>query len=337
MTDSDEPKFGSDAEAAAYWKKLYEDKEDELQEYKLTSAELETELEAELDQKDGQLKELRRQFDRMEKEYETTKERLAAVQREGNTTISALQEELTVLKQDHQQLMVSVRKLEQRNDDVERSERVYQSSVDDLEEKLEKVVERNAFLEYENNALEIELQHLREELRDSQTELAVLKNQPRPPSPQPMHIERQRTGSEPPTLAMMGITSSGNVGKEQEAGPGRMATHEEEAQGANKAESDSGRRRSGTALGLVNDILLRVMSLEKRLSSCRNFIRPTSTPSEPSISEDAAKESTTTLGSQASQETPISPLNQFVSMIKNGPAAGTPIKRDSMSNPATAS
>ena len=40
-----------------------------------------------------------------------------------------------------------------------------QSSVSDLERQMELTIERNALLEYENNTLEVELQHLREELR----------------------------------------------------------------------------------------------------------------------------------------------------------------------------
>lgn len=43
-----EPNFGSDAEAAAYWRARYTETKEELEEYKDTSAEYERELEREL-------------------------------------------------------------------------------------------------------------------------------------------------------------------------------------------------------------------------------------------------------------------------------------------------
>lgn len=46
--DDQAPKFGSDAEAAQFWRERYEEIKDEFEEYKDTSAEIEKELEREL-------------------------------------------------------------------------------------------------------------------------------------------------------------------------------------------------------------------------------------------------------------------------------------------------
>jgi chromosome segregation ATPase len=92
-------------------------------------------------------------------------EKLAGVSAAASGQIAELQEALHSIMGDMETKARQLQALEQSHDMLEQAERRAGSTLQDTEAKLEAVIERNAFLEFENNNLEGELQHLREELR----------------------------------------------------------------------------------------------------------------------------------------------------------------------------
>lgn len=80
----------------------------------------------------------------------------------------ALQSEVSALKEEKAQMAGYVRELEQRNDDLERSERAVTESIQAIEAALNLAIERNAILESEvdeKETLKEKLQRLADETR----------------------------------------------------------------------------------------------------------------------------------------------------------------------------
>ncbi|XP_026725003.1 nuclear distribution protein nudE homolog 1-like isoform X1 [Trichoplusia ni] len=176
----------SDSETLEYWKKqakYYEQKvidtQQELDEYTENSASLEKELEASLEQVERQNKDLENQNQRLKNEIELLRNKLERSQHETN----ALENELQALKIDKDKQGVYIRELEQKNDDLERGQRVISESVSYIESMLNQAYERNAVLESEVDEIEnlrIRLQRATDEARDLKQELKVMEKVPKP-------------------------------------------------------------------------------------------------------------------------------------------------------------
>ncbi|KAJ6621250.1 hypothetical protein B0H10DRAFT_2215474 [Mycena sp. CBHHK59/15] len=103
-----------------------------------------------------------------------------SLQTNHNTTTTTLQRELDKLRQEHQQVKVQLRELEMGNDDLERTERAVSSSLADIESKYSRALEEKILLEHElldKASLEEECQRLKDELRDANVEVSILKDQ----------------------------------------------------------------------------------------------------------------------------------------------------------------
>jgi len=103
-----------------------------------------------------------------------------SLQTNYNTTVNSLNRELDTLRQEHQKVKVQLRELELGNDDLERTERAITSSLADTEAKYSRVLEEKILLEHEllvKASVEEECQRLRDELRDSNAENAIIKDQ----------------------------------------------------------------------------------------------------------------------------------------------------------------
>jgi hypothetical protein len=103
-----------------------------------------------------------------------------SLQTNYNTTVNSLNRELDTLRQEHQKVKVQLRELELGNDDLERTERAIASSLADTEAKYTRVLEEKILLEHEllvKASVEEECQRLRDELRDTNAENAILKDQ----------------------------------------------------------------------------------------------------------------------------------------------------------------
>ncbi|KAI8980672.1 hypothetical protein BD414DRAFT_464892 [Trametes punicea] len=152
----------------------------ELDDFHHSSKELEEELERELERTEKAQQELRVKVARAEQERDDWKAKFMHLQTTHNTTTTSLQRELDKLRQDHQKLKVQLRELEMGNDDLERSERAVSSSLADVEQKYARVLEEKILLEHElldKANMEEECQRMRDELRDANEEIAILKDQ----------------------------------------------------------------------------------------------------------------------------------------------------------------
>ncbi|XP_050561062.1 nuclear distribution protein nudE-like 1 isoform X1 [Spodoptera frugiperda] len=176
----------SDSDTVEYWKKQakhYEQKvidlQQELDDYTENSAQLEKELEASLVQVEKQNRDLEHQNQRLKNEIEMLRNKLERSQHETN----ALENELQALKIDKDKQGVYIRELEQKNDDLERGQRVISESVSYIESLLNQAYERNAVLESEVDEVEtlrIRLQRATDEARDLKQELKVMEKVPKP-------------------------------------------------------------------------------------------------------------------------------------------------------------
>ncbi|KAJ7631093.1 hypothetical protein FB45DRAFT_917483 [Roridomyces roridus] len=142
----------------------------ELDEFHVASRELEAELEAEL----------KGPRNRNRSSRSRSSSKFMSLQTNHNTTTTTLQRELDRLRQEHQQTKVQLRELEMGNDDLERNERAVSSSLADIESKYSRALEEKILLEHElldKANLEEESQRLKDELRDANVEISILKDQ----------------------------------------------------------------------------------------------------------------------------------------------------------------
>ncbi|KAF7799026.1 hypothetical protein EIP86_010256 [Pleurotus ostreatoroseus] len=152
----------------------------ELQEFQITSKQLEEELEQELDRTEKAQQELQVKAARAEREKDDWKSKFMTLQTTHNSTTTSLQRELDTLRKEHQQIKVQLRELEMGNDDLERNERAISSSLADVEQRYAKVLEEKILLEqdlFDKANVEEECQRLKDELRDANEEIGVLKEQ----------------------------------------------------------------------------------------------------------------------------------------------------------------
>jgi len=152
----------------------------ELDDFHHSSKDLEEELERELERTEKAQQELTLKVSRAESERDDWKSKFMSLQTTHNTTTTSLQRELDKLRQEHQAIKVQMRELEMGNDDLERNERVVASSLADIEAKYSRALEEKILLEHElldKANLEEESQRLKDELRDANVEVAILKDQ----------------------------------------------------------------------------------------------------------------------------------------------------------------
>lgn len=152
----------------------------ELDDFHQSSKELEEELERELQRTEKAQQELRVKVERAEGERDSWKSKFMSLQTNHNTTTTSLQRELDSLRQENQKIKVQLRELEMGNDDLERNERAVASSLSDVEAKYARALEEKILLEHElldKAHLEEECQRLKDELRDSNAEISVVRDQ----------------------------------------------------------------------------------------------------------------------------------------------------------------
>ncbi|KAF6717257.1 Nuclear distribution nudE-like protein 1 [Oryzias melastigma] len=167
--------FASVEEEMVFWKEQAQrqqqradETQEELQEFQQMSRDYEAELETELKQCEGRNKELLLENNRLHMELEAIKEKCEAQISDALRHITALEEDLTQTRAVRDHLQKYIRELEQANDDLERTKRATIMSLEDFEQRMNQVIERNAFLESEldekENLLE-SVQRLKDEAR----------------------------------------------------------------------------------------------------------------------------------------------------------------------------
>lgn len=314
MGDATDHCFASIEEELGFWKEQAqrhqqraEESQEELQEFQQMSRDYEAELEAELKQCESQNKELRSENSRLQIELENVKEKFEAQHSDTFRHISTLEEELTETKAVRDHLQKYIRELEQSNDDLERTKRATIMSLEDFEQRMNQVIERNAFLESEldekENLLE-SVQRLKDEARDLRQELAVRQKERRPSSS--LAKDSDRADPITPSKPMSSFVTP-------------PASSIRRGDGLTGTPLTTSARIS--ALNIVGELLRKVGNLESKLASCRDFAYETSVsrsalpagPASPSGVE----------GSGDLQANSMSPPPQYDSLVKRlefGPA-----------------
>jgi nuclear distribution NudE-like protein 1 len=229
---------------AEEWKSRYEESQENLKEFQESSRELEGELEKELVGLESRYKDAVLKIERLTVELEDAREKNSALRSEMNQSVGQLQKQLQDEQSSIKVYKERTRELELDNDDLQSLKRVTSTSLEDLELKYNRMMERNAILEAEideKQSLVIEIQRLRDELNEMSDELSVARgaasvNENQTP------VKNRRTIDLIESSAFASSTATATA----TASPSQ----------------------------LVHDITMRVKSLESRLFSCRKMIAP---------------------------------------------------------------
>ncbi|XP_015234885.1 PREDICTED: nuclear distribution protein nudE homolog 1-B-like [Cyprinodon variegatus] len=300
MEDQEPPQFGSVEEELEYWKEqaakqqqIAAEAQEELQEFQQMSRDYEVELETELKQCEARNRELLATNNRLRMELENYKDKYETQHSEACRQISSLEGDLVETTAIRDQLQKYIRELEQANDDLERAKRATIMSLEDFEQRMNQVIERNAFLESEldekENLLE-SVQRLKDEARDLRQELAVQQKQQvqdrKPSIKEPSSSSSSAAFPTPPLTPPDRRTEDKSTAASAlhplppSATPSRPAASSEvfstPPPSVSRAESLSGTPLTTSArisaLNIVGELLRKVGSLESKLASCRDFV-----------------------------------------------------------------
>ena len=300
------PVFASPTEESAFWKsqaedyrRRYDETAEELEEFQISSRELEAELEAQLEQAETKVRELTSAHQRLQMEYDAVIDRNREIQTESHRQINSLADDLGSISKSKEDLYTYVRELEMSNDALENSKRQTISTLEDFEQRLNLALERNAYLENEleeKDQLQGTIQRLKDEARDLRLEMTLKKT--RSPSSVSLPLREAPVGG-----------GGGGVGEEEDSRTNASATKEGSGltsstavapvlNGTHENSSSPSSSRSPslstssvhalggipanninpealtptariTALNIVGDLLRKVGSLESKLASCR--------------------------------------------------------------------
>ncbi|XP_008414771.1 nuclear distribution protein nudE homolog 1 [Poecilia reticulata] len=289
MGDQEAPRFGSVEEELEHWKEeaarhqqIAVEAQEELQEFQQMSRDYEGELETELKQLEERNRELLSANNRLRMELENYKDKYETHHSEACRQISNLEGDLAETAAVRDQLHKYIRELEQANDDLERTKRATIMSLEDFEQRMNHVIERNAFLESEldekENLLE-SVQRLKDEARDLRQELAVQQKQQvqdrKPSISSSVKEPSSSTGLPTPPLT----PPDSRIEDKTSAPPRPVASSEvisPPPPSVSRAESISAIPLTTSAriaaLNIVSELLKKVGSLESKLASCRNYV-----------------------------------------------------------------
>ena len=154
-----------------YYKKQYEQLENDLADFQASSKELEEQLERDVEAAEKNERKLKEQIEKLKYEAEEWKSKHQQSKTEANSAQNALQKEITSMRETSRTMQLKLRDIEVVNDDYERQARNTESSLEDMESKYNVAIERGVLLEgelktseQEREALRIETQRLRDEL-----------------------------------------------------------------------------------------------------------------------------------------------------------------------------
>ncbi|XP_053694991.1 nuclear distribution protein nudE-like 1-A [Sabethes cyaneus] len=171
--------FSSVEEECLYWKerclKLKQERSDvqrEFDDFTEESRQLEAELEMTVEQQEKKIRDLNQLVSQLRVECESYKRKATNTENESNK----IDADYKQLMKENEKFKVYIRELEQKNDDLERANRVASESVAEFESMLNQAYEKNALLELEvdeKERMQIKLQRLMDEARDLKQELKV--------------------------------------------------------------------------------------------------------------------------------------------------------------------
>ncbi|BFZ03184.1 hypothetical protein BsWGS_06223 [Bradybaena similaris] len=267
-------KFASKDQEIEHWRNLaqkfkqeLEDTKEELEEFQISSRELEQELETQLKQEEKKNKELTLINERLQNECDSLRDKLQKLQTDTHNRITELEDSFAKVEAYKNELQKYIRELEQDNDDLERAKRATVVSLEDFEQRLNQAIERNAFLESEldeKGVLLDTVQRLKDEARDLKSEIDVRKHQ---------DIVLKTSGDGLLGVAEQPMQDSGYVAPG--TAPATPTTPTDRGQSAARVSSGTPLTPSAriSALNIVGDLLRKVGALESKLATCRNFAK----------------------------------------------------------------
>ncbi|KAK9957351.1 hypothetical protein ABG768_019617 [Culter alburnus] len=316
MSESEPATFASVEQERDYWKEQAtkyqqraEEAQEELQEFQQMSRDYEVELEAELKQCDARNRELLTANNRLRMELENYKEKYETQHSEAVRQISTLEGDLAETTAIKDQLHKYIRELEQANDDLERAKRATIMSLEDFEQRMNHVIERNAFLESEldekENLLE-SVQRLKDEARDLRQELAVQQKQERKSSIS-LSKDAEKPEATPARPSSVVNSALPSLLATPSRPPGSGSAFNTPSASYSRIEGLTGTPLTTSArisaLNIVGELLRKVGNLESKLASCRELHIHEKTPSRasvgqstPSISRETSEISSNTNG-----------------------------------------
>ncbi|XP_076455263.1 nuclear distribution protein nudE homolog 1-like isoform X1 [Babylonia areolata] len=279
-------RFATPIEEIEHWRSLaqkfkqeLEESKEELEEYQISSRELEAELEAQLKQLEKRNKELESSTTKLQSEVESLREKLDKLQKSSHKKTAELEDNLAQVTAYKDELQKYIRELEQANDDLERAKRATVVSLEDFELRLNQAIERNAFLESElddKETLTETVQRLKDEARDLKSEIDVKQR--------PVSVGSKGGEGAAGSADSVRMADSGYAGHQPHpVSPTTPTT----PTGKTTPTTPIGRgipaTTNGTtpltpsarisALNIVGDLLRKVGALESKLATCRNFVR----------------------------------------------------------------
>ncbi|RZF47914.1 hypothetical protein LSTR_LSTR008718 [Laodelphax striatellus] len=179
------PKFISKDEEIEYWRKRSCDIEKEFDELQESSKLYEKELEACILETERENKNLRNFNSSLKLDFEVFKAKTEELKHEQTTKLEKLESRRVQLETENTKFSSYIRQLEQKNDDLDRSQRVLHESLKEIEARLNSTIERNALLESEKDQLEKDkekleshVQRLKDEVRDLKQDMSHRSREP---------------------------------------------------------------------------------------------------------------------------------------------------------------
>ncbi|KAJ1968418.1 NADH:ubiquinone oxidoreductase [Dimargaris xerosporica] len=279
MAEQHPTSFGSKDAEIVYWKDQYKAMRDradavelDMLEFQEQSAELEKELEGEVERLEKACQELKHRNQRFIMEAEEWKMKYYDAKKEMNHSLMSVTRELDYVKSQQEKYKSRTRELEQDNDDLERFERAARSSLRDMESRYSRALERTVALEAEveeKNQLLIEVQRLKDELKDLNLELNLLRSRHN-------KAAEANGGAAPPSLPS--TLPSANAATAPASAIPRPARSRPSLGAANASNPIAGGDGMDNPVQMVQNIMGRVKDLETRLASCRTMVSPLLAP-----------------------------------------------------------
>ncbi|CAO1623294.1 unnamed protein product [Sympodiomycopsis kandeliae] len=180
------PSFDDASKEASYWRvkahdlqDMLREAEESLKDFAESSKELEQEMERELTISSKNLSEMKVKNEKLIQDKDEWKVKYQNSLLEHNKTLAETSRELNQLRESHNIYKSKLRDMELDNDELENAERMVRSSLHDIESRYNQQMEKQVLMEQEiieKSKLEEELQRLRDELRDVNEELSVMKD-----------------------------------------------------------------------------------------------------------------------------------------------------------------
>ncbi|KIW04593.1 uncharacterized protein PV09_04341 [Verruconis gallopava] len=172
--------FGSKDDELEWYRTNYVAMAEELRDYQETSREVEQTMEQELEAAEAEKRRYQEKYESLGFEVDEWRAKHKQAKEEANRAQNVLQKEITTLRDANRALTLKLRDIEVANDDFEKQARHQTSSLEDMESKYNKAIERGVLLEEEIKAgeqerenLRIEAQRLRDELNDLKVEAEI--------------------------------------------------------------------------------------------------------------------------------------------------------------------